>query len=151
MKLRPATLSDEKALFALHEEVFREHIERIWGWDDEWQITNFQKEWGMVITEVIEDGEEVSGYLQIRQELEHLYVLNIALSCQHQNQGFGTQVIEILKKRAEAQGLPIKLNVFRTNERVIKFYERAGYKIYETTETGCKMGWSNEAIEEDGA
>lgn len=126
----------------MHVELFREHIEEIWGWDDEWQIANFRKEWDEVFTEVIHAGDDLLGYIQTRLEPDHLYVLNLALYARHQNKGVGTTVMNILKKRAMTLGLPVRLSVFKTNQRVIAFYERLGFRVYEKTETGCKMGWS---------
>ena len=141
MTLRPATLSDKAALYSLHVELFREHIEKIWGWDDEWQTANFQKEWEEVATEIIHAGDELLGYIQTRLESDHLYVLNLAMNPRHQNQGWGTAAMNILKKRARTERLPMRLSVFRTNPRVIHLYERLGFEIYATTETGCKMCW----------
>lgn len=148
MTLKPAALSDQATLFDMHVEVFREHIDKIWGWDEEWQITNFQKEWGEVVTELIEAGGELLGYIQTRHEPDHIYILNLALYPKHQNQGLGARTMNTLKKRAEAQSLPMELCVFRTNQRAITFYERLGFEIYGKTETGSKMRWSAEALPE---
>lgn len=141
MKLRPALPSDQQALFDIHVELFREHIEAIWGWNEEWQINNFKNEWQEVVTEIVEAQGELLGYLQTRSDSDHIYILNLALKAKHQNQGLGTKVMNIIKKRAASQSLPIELSVFRTNQRVIAFYERLGFKVYEQTDTGYKMRW----------
>ena len=126
----------------MHTELFREHIQKIWGWDDEWQMTNFQKEWKEAVTEVIHEGDDLLGYIQTRPEPGHLYVLNLGLAARVQHQGIGTEVMEILKSRATTQNIPMRLSVFKTNQRVIAFYERLGFKTDKTTETGCEMFWS---------
>ena len=142
MHLRPAIISDQTALFDMHEKLFRDHIEEIWGWDDEWQLANFQKEWDEVITEVIHIEDAILGYIQIRMEPDHIYVLNLALDTQYQSQGLGSKAMNILKKRAMNQRLPLRLSVFKTNQRVITFYERLGFRVDEETDTGCRMCWS---------
>ena len=141
MNLRPATLSDQPALFDMHEELFREHIEEIWGWDDAWQITNFKKEWAEVRTEILTRDDELLGYIQTRPEADHLYVLNLALYPRYQSLGFGSTTMDVLKERARVEALSIKLSVFRTNQRVIAFYKRLGFEIEGETETGFKMHW----------
>lgn len=143
MNLKPAPLTDQAALFALHVEVFRDHIEEIWGWNDEWQIANFHKEWAEVQTEILTQDGELLGYIQTRPEADHLYVLNLALHPRCQNLGFGTMAMEVLKQRARHKGFSIKLSVFRTNQRVIAFYERLGFEIETETETGVRMHWQD--------
>ncbi|MGJ8678357.1 MAG: hypothetical protein ACSHX0_12640 [Akkermansiaceae bacterium] len=69
----------------MHVELFREHIEGIWGWDGEWQVANFKKQWEEVVTEVIHAEDELLGYIQNRLEADHIYVLNLALYAQHQS------------------------------------------------------------------
>jgi len=149
MPLRPATLSDQAALFEIYVEAFRKHIEGIWGWDDQWQITNFQKEWDEFVTEVIYSEDELQGYLQTRLEADHLFLLNLALYPQYQNQGLGAEVMSIIKERAMTHRLPLRLNVFKTNQRVIAFYEGLGFKIHAKTETGCEMCWSPPSLPEN--
>ncbi len=67
--------------------------------------------------------------------------MNLALHPQHQNQGFGSETMNLLKERAVRQRLAIHLSVFKTNQRVIAFHERLGFRILENTDTGCRMGW----------
>jgi len=148
MILRPAILSDRATLFDIHVELFREHIEKIWGWDDQWQIANFKKEWDEATTEVIYFDDELLGYMQTRNKPDHLYVLNLALNPKHQNQGHGSWVMNLIKNRATTQGLPVRLGVFKTNQRVIAFYERLGFEVDEKTETGCAMSWSSSTLPE---
>ncbi len=145
MTLRPASPDDHDALFALHVELFRSHIEQIWGWDDDWQLNNFKKEWAEVRTEILSHDGERLGYIQTRQEPDHLYVLNLALYPRFQSLGFGSASREILKERARLEGLSIKLSVFRTNQRVIEFYKRLGFEIEAETETGLSMHWRDKA------
>lgn len=92
-----------------------------------------------MMTQVIQSGDEVWGYLQTWLEIDHLYVVNIALRARHQNQGLGATVMNMIKERAETPGFPVRLSVFKTNQRVVAFYERLGFEIHETTDTGCKM------------
>ena len=145
IKLRPATLSDQDILYAMHVELFREHIDEIWGWNNDWQIENFKKEWAEVQTELILQGDRLCGYIQIRHKPDHLYVLNLALYSEFQNQGIGSKAMESVKQRARSKGLEIRLSVFKTNQRVIQFYTRLGFEIEAKTETGLQMLWLDDS------
>lgn len=142
MKLLPASLSDQQTFFALHVELFRHHIEEIWGWDDDWQLTNFKTEWNEVLTETIDLAGETAGYIQTRREPDHLYLLNLALYPRFQSQGTGTTAMELLQQRAARENLAIKLSVFRTNPRVIRFYQRLGFRTEAETHAGLQMQWA---------
>ncbi|RYD19762.1 MAG: GNAT family N-acetyltransferase [Verrucomicrobiaceae bacterium] len=141
MRLVRAEVMDQEALFALHVELFRHHIEEIWGWDDKWQIANFLKEWEESVTELIVDDSRMAGYIQVKEEPDHDYLLGIAISPSFQGQGLGTGVMEELKRRAGARQVPVRLSVFRTNPRVVAFYERLGFRVECETETGWRMVW----------
>lgn len=141
--LRPAAEEDREPLFAMHGQLFRAMIEEIWGWDDGWQRENFAKEWAEVETSVIERGGQRLGYLQVRwrEDPAEGYVLNFALLPEHQARGIGTRVMEGLQRRAQEARLPLRLSVFRTNPRALAFYQRLGFRIEETTDSGVRMGW----------
>jgi ribosomal protein S18 acetylase RimI-like enzyme len=147
MQFSLATQSDQDAIFALHEKVFRPHIEQIWGWDDAWQKNHFQTSWQDVQTEIFRENGALMGYVQSYQEPEYYYVKNFAVEPQVQGQGIGSTVMELIKQRALHEGLPIMLSVFRTNLRAIKFYERLGFEQFEKVETGVRMQWKGGSIE----
>jgi ribosomal protein S18 acetylase RimI-like enzyme len=141
MELVSARATDQEALFALHEELFRSHIEQIWGWDDEWQRANFRKEWDNAPPEIILLDGNKAGCVQVRKEADHLYILNLALHPRFQGQGAGTAVVRTIQQRAAALNLPVRLSVFRTNPRVAGFYQKEGFEVEEETVTECRMRW----------
>ena len=148
--LRSAVESDKNAIFALHEELFRPHIDQIWGWNDEWQRGNFLTEWDRAQTEVIECDEHMAGYLQTERgnNPEHLYVLSLAISPEHQGRGVGTHVMNTLMRRTTKQHLPVRLNVFRTNPAALRFYLRLGFETDGSTESGVALKWPGETLPE---
>ncbi len=137
LDIRAATDSDYEALFSMYEKLFRDHIEQIWGWDDQWQIENFRKEWREVETTKIYEADNLVGYMQTRNEQDHVYLLGLAIYPRYQNKGIGSAIIRQLKSR----NTPLRLNVFRTNEKALALYLRNGFGITEVTETGFKLQW----------
>lgn len=137
LDIRTATDSDQDTLFSLHEELFREDIDRIWGWDDQWQSENFRNEWQEVDTATIYEADRLVGYIQTRDEQDHVYVLNLAIYPRYQNRGIGSEIIEQLKSR----NTTLRLGVFRTNDKALALYLRNGFRVTEETETGFKLQW----------
>jgi ribosomal protein S18 acetylase RimI-like enzyme len=135
--IRPATLEDQGVLFSLHEELFRDQIDQIWGWDDRWQLENFQREWHEVETLIIHEQGKFAGCMQTRDEPDHVYVMNLAIHPEFQNRGIGSEMIRWLQQR----NMVIRLSVFRTNERVLPWYCRCGFRVVEKTGTGFKLEW----------
>lgn len=141
--LRTAVESDKETIFSLHEDLFRPHIEQVWGWNDEWQRGNFLTEWDHSQTEAIECNGRVAGYLQteLRNDPAHLYVLSLAISPEHQGRGIGTHIMYTVMRRATERHLPIRLNVFRTNPAALRFYLRLGFAEDGSTESGVALKW----------
>jgi ribosomal protein S18 acetylase RimI-like enzyme len=117
MDIRPAAEEDLAELFEVHREVFGEHIEQIWGWDEKWQRTNFAAEFNSTTTLMIEIDGRLAGYIQIRDEVDRIYLQNIALISKFQSRGFGGKIVEDLQHKAMARGVSLELAVFRTNSR----------------------------------
>ena len=141
MSIRRATVEDCEDLFDLHREVFAAHIEQIWGWDDAWQRTNFAAEFSSTSTTVIEIDGRIAGFVQIRDEIERVYLQNIALAPNHQGHGLGGQIVGDLKTKAADLGLPLELSVFRTNARAVAFYQRLGFAVVARDGDFVRMIW----------
>ena len=136
-----ATLEDEPGLFELHRIAFKEHIVRIWGWDEEWQRANFVRECASAITSVVRLNDRTIGYLQVRHDPHCVYLQNIALHPEVRNKGMGTALLNELKAAAEARSVPLQLAVFKTNESARRFYERHGFRIDGESKTHIEMSW----------
>ena len=52
MNLRPANACDFARLFDIHQSVFRSHIEKFLGWDEDWQRKDFALECAAAETSV---------------------------------------------------------------------------------------------------
>jgi len=142
MTLRPATDGDQTTLFDLHRAVFREHIEKIWGWDEKWQRANFTAEFACAATSVIEQDGRIVGYVQILDKEDRIQVQNIAISQAYQGKGIGSRMLRNLQLEAAARKVPLQLGAFRTNTLAQKLYERLGFRRTGTTDTHIEMSWT---------
>jgi ribosomal protein S18 acetylase RimI-like enzyme len=142
VELRPAVSDDLPALFELHRLVFRSHIEELWGWDEEWQLSRFTQECGSSVTMVIEFAGRTLGYMQTVVDAHQLYIRNIALHPQVQGRGIGAALVRQLQQDAGERGIQVALSVFPTNHRAVKFYERLGFHRTGETDTSITMSWT---------
>lgn len=140
-QLREADPADSQAVFVLYEDLFRSHVEEIWGWNEVWQRSNFAEEWASARTRLILRGGEVVGYLQTKPEPGFTYVLSLALVPAAQGKGIGAAIIAGLKASAVERNEGVKLSVFRTNPRALSLYSRLGFQITETTDAFSRMEW----------
>lgn len=140
-KLRPTRPEDLERLFELHRAVFREHIEKIWGWDEATQRSLFRREMDSSATRIVEVEGKTAGYLQIEADARRLFLRNLALDPDHQGAGLGSLVVRWLQREAAGRGVSVDLTVFRTNPRAERFYERLGFRRTGRTEAFVEMRW----------
>lgn len=149
--LRPANAEDLAPLFTLHRSVFRSHIEQLWGWDEDWQYSNFRSECASAATSVIEVDGQIAGYIQVLDRGSHIDVQNIAIAPAFQCQGMGTMLLKDLQSQATARKRPIHLGVFKTNTAAQRLYERLGFRQVGETRTHIEMTWIAPHLDSDSA
>lgn len=124
----PVTAEMHEPIFRLHEELFRPHIEKIWGWNEEWQIQNFTKNWETCETQAIQSDGAIIGFLQVLRFPDHIFLKNLGLHEAWQGRRIGAGLIEDLQGQAAERGVPIRLSVFVTNPRAREFYLAGGFR-----------------------
>ncbi len=139
---RPATAADHNRMFDVHRRVFKDHIEQLWGWDENWQRSNFEAECAACSCSILEEGDVLAGYVQTTHEPNGLRLRNIAIDAAFQGRGFGTSVVEGLQKDAARRGVAIHLSVFTTNARAAQFYLRLGFRETERDSKFIGMTWT---------
>lgn len=144
-ELRLAREADGEPIYGLYKELFQSHIEQIWGWDENWQQENFAKEWEEARTWWIESQGQLSGYLQLRNGADFMYVLSLGILPDFQGRRIGREIMQSLQGEAAGLGQPLRLSVFRTNPRALSFYQGLGFRVTEETEAFHRLEWRAEA------
>ncbi|WMJ07949.1 N-acetyltransferase [Nitrosomonas sp. sh817] len=129
---RPAQNSDYDWLLRLHHTVYRKLIIREFGyWDENEEFELFTEAWQtQQIQILLRDGQRV-GMLMILEETGRLWLDEIQIDPQFQNQGIGTAVIEELIATARDRQLPVHLRVLRANRGAHRLYRRLGFRRIE--------------------
>lgn len=139
---RDAEVSDHAFLRGLHHAAYRDVITRQFGeWIESDQDDWFEKGLADASFRIIEvDGIRV-GAIGLQNAPDHVFLDELELLPEFQNQGIGTAVLRAELERATALKLPVRLRVLHKN-RALQLYERHGFRITGVTETHYLMKWT---------
>lgn len=127
--LRRAGSADAGFLFALHEATMRTHIERVWGWNEEWQRGHVEMRLAVTMQYLIEVDGALAGMIELDRSPEAIVVSNIQVLPKLQRRGIGSAVIRLVIEEAEGAGLPVRLQVLDVNPLARVLYERLGFRV----------------------
>ena len=134
-KLRQATAGDFQRLLQIRNQVLREYIEQVRGWDEGLEEERFRQNFDPATTRVILSDNRVIGFLGVRPENDVLYIAQAYIIPEYQGQGIGTALIrEVL-----AGDLPVELYVMKLNTGARRLYERLGFRVKSEHETDYRM------------
>ncbi len=137
--LRMPDASDYEFLKRVHHVTLRDHVSKIWGWENSAQDEFFKEDFDSGQIRVLDAFSESVGYMQLKLDSGALHLVNILILPEFQNRGIGTEVIKNLITESEKDGRVLKLGVFKINERARKLYESLGFKTYGETPTHFLM------------
>jgi ribosomal protein S18 acetylase RimI-like enzyme len=137
-KLRAANESDHDFLYAVIREAFREVAERQYGsWEDLDQRRRFFSKLRRVAYRIIDVNGMPVGLVAATVHEDHVFLDDLAILPEHQNQGIGSAVLLSEVRAAHAIAKPLRLHTPRVN-RALSFYARRGF-----VETGRDEGFVN--------
>lgn len=139
--LRQATDDDYDFLYQLHVDTIREAVEATWGWDGAFQRRRFEEHWDPALRRIVEvEGRDV-GVLRVEWYEDEVFLALIEIAPDWQGQGLGTALIRDVQAQAREAGLPLTLQVLKTNPRARRLYERLGFEVVEEREERVVMAW----------
>ncbi|MBX3020263.1 MAG: GNAT family N-acetyltransferase [Bdellovibrionales bacterium] len=130
---------DYDFLKSVHHETLREHIEKIWSWNEAAQDDFFKKEFEFGQIKLIRAFNHAVGYLHVREQKHVVTIVNLLILPEFQRRGLGSQILLDILKNAKAGQRLVKLGVLKVNLDAKKLYETLGFKMYEETKTHFLM------------
>ena len=136
---RPASPADRQRLYEIHRAAMAPYVTELWGWDDAWQAEAFNKSFDPTSLRVIVVGEELVGFFETNEDAEAVVLSKIELDPAFQGRGIGTRVVAAVLAEARAEGKPVRLQVFKINQRARSLYHRLGFRETGETATHVQM------------
>ena len=129
IQTRPVEHSDYDWLLDLHHTVYRELIINEFGyWDDDEELGLFLEAWETKTIDIIMQHGKSVGMFILDRKNDYLWLDEIQIDPQYQNQGIGTEIIVQLILRARKQNLPLRLRVLHANKGAYRLYQKLGFQ-----------------------
>jgi ribosomal protein S18 acetylase RimI-like enzyme len=134
--IRPAVRSDFDFLFHLVCITMKDYIAATTGWDEVKEREIFTRYFDFSayqISVIVLDGSDI-GYLKIDHMEREIFLANLHVHPDYQNQGIGSRILKSLLGEAEQQGVSVSLKILKVNQAARRLYERFGFSIEEEAE-----------------
>ncbi len=134
--IRPAAQADFDFLFNLVRLTMKEYVAATRGWDEAKEKEIFTKYFDFStyqIFVIVLDGTDI-GYLKIDRMEREIFLANLHVHPDYQNQGIGSKILKSLLLEGERQGVSVSLKALKVNQAALRFYERLGFSIEEEAE-----------------
>jgi len=128
--IRRAEESDSEFAYQTVERTMKGHALAIWGkWLEAEARTNTASDAKSGRSQIIQLGSERIGVLCVDRLATHHQLDQLYIVPEHQRQGIGAHVLQLVLSEAQAAGLPVRLRVLRSNP-ARSFYERHGFCVF---------------------
>jgi GNAT superfamily N-acetyltransferase len=129
--LRPAGRADEEAMYSLHRDAMRAHIDAIWGWNEEWQRAHFAAHYAPARNAIIVRcgamAEDI-GRISLTRHWRKIFLRDIELAAHARNHGVGSAIVAAVLQLARAESRCVELLVLHRNPAQ-RLYARLDFKV----------------------
>lgn len=126
--LRPALPEDVEAIAELRAVVMRPDLERLGRYDEHRVRQRLRDSYAPEHTSIIEAAGALAGCVALRPAADDRWLEHFYLSPALQGHGVGSDVLRTLLDRADAERVPVRLNVLR-GSAARRLYERHGFAL----------------------
>lgn len=131
---RPATVEDQALCFSVKKAALREYVEKIWGWNENFQVSLHASVFDRRKPSIILlDGVPI-GTIEVLLNEDHLCLGEFYLLPEFQRRGIGSSLLLQLIAEANGAHLPVRLQYLKVNP-VGTLYMRFGFRIVSETPT----------------
>ena len=142
--VRPSTPGERDLIYTLKAESVRPYVEKIWGWDEEFQQKDFDSDFASVAHfSVIDIDGTFIGFLQCYFESSYLDVAEIHLLPEYRGKGIGSDILLCLQNDCLIKKRTMRIGCFKENLRAKSLYQKLGFIQTEETNTHYIMQYPN--------
>ena len=140
---RQASPTDKKAIFDIYRLVMSELIGKIWGWNEEWQIDDFDKHFIPENINLVYFGNDLIGYSQVDNQSNHKHLRMLVIHPAYQRNGIGSKLLRSFITSQKENPVKLSLEVFKINTIAKEFYEKSGFTVERETSTSYAVNFQN--------
>ena len=145
LSFRKAHTSDSEFVFTVKKAAFREYVEQVWGWDDNYQRELHNRRFDSQDLRIIEFRGTDVGFLATSSTPDTRKVNQIYILPEYQGRGIGSACLTCIIADANRAQKSVTLQVLKVNTRGIAFYQRLGFLIVGESFTHFQMERSPES------
>jgi ribosomal protein S18 acetylase RimI-like enzyme len=127
--LRPASLDDIEFLWTVQRAALGPYVTVQFGTSEAQQRAYFDRHFDVSGHQIVRVDGDDAGDLACHRRADHVYLANVALLPRFQSRGIGSVLIRRVLSDADADGLPVRLRVLRSNARARTLYARFGFAV----------------------
>jgi GNAT superfamily N-acetyltransferase len=139
LSLRKAQTCDSEFVFTVKKAAFREYVEQVWGWDDNYQQELHHSRFLSQDIQIIQFRGIDVGFLATSHTSDPLKVNQLFILPEYQGKGIGSACMTRIVDNASLEGKSVALQVLKINTRGIAFYQRLGFTIVRESPTHFQM------------
>ncbi|MCY4568336.1 MAG: N-acetyltransferase [Candidatus Poribacteria bacterium] len=139
LSFRKAQANDSEFVFAVKEAAYREYVEHVWGWDDNYQRERHNREFASHDFRIIQFRGIDIGFLATSNTSDTLKVNQLFILPEYQGKGIGSACMTFILDDASLEGQCVALQVLKVNTGGIAFYQRLGFLIVGESATHFQM------------
>ena len=139
LSFRKAHARDSEFVFTVKKAAFREYVEQVWGWDDNYQQELHHSRFPSQDIQIIQFRGIDVGFLATSNTSDTLKVNQLFILPEYQGKGIGSACMTRIFDNASLEGKSVALQVLKINTRGIAFYQRLGFTIVRESPTHFQM------------
>lgn len=129
LSFRKAHTSDSEFVFTVKKAAFREYVEQVWGWDDNYQRELHNRRFAAQDVCIIQFRGTDVGFLSTSSTPDTLKVNQLFILPEYQGKGIGSACLTRIIDNASLEQKSVILQVLKVNTRAIALYQRLGFTI----------------------
>ncbi|NVN79955.1 N-acetyltransferase [Vibrio sp. Scap24] len=132
MQLQLVANSEFEELFACVKQGIFEHVDNVFGWDDDFQRNRLLNDYHPSWFHWIYSKKERAGLVCFKPYDNAYHIHLLIIYPQYQGKMLGKEVMSLIHNKAlREQRNQITLSSFRSNTHAIRFYEALGYQVID--------------------
>ena len=122
-------MNDADFFYDVKKTVLKGYIEKIWGWDEAFQLQFHQENYNFLTTYMIQCERIYMGTVEIKEEEKRIFICSLYLLPVYQGKGIGSGIISQYVNKAADTEKRVELEVLKLNVNAIRLYKRLGFRI----------------------